>query len=365
MTLRQRIEAVFRGERPDKMVWYGDLTYWHGAHAKIGDLPEKWRGVSGRSRMHRDLGIGEYVPGCCAFDAIDGEDVKVTVDEQDGICLKTWETPVGSLVEKWTYSPLSFSWGHQEFPVKKVEDLAVVRYIFSQRRFEGRTGRVRQMDEDLKEHGLPVIATHPSAMSTLYKSWIGLMNLSYMLMDAPEEIDETITSIRRAQEPMWQISADAPCDYVMLCENFTAESMAGLFEKYYRRHLTEKIEVFHQQGKKVMCHIDGTLKGLAEKLPTVGVDCLDAVTPKPVGDVAVSELRDLVGPEAIILGGLPGAMFAPPFTAKDMEAQVRDIIRHHKNTNLFMFGVADQVPPNGDLDLVRLVTQLTATEGKY
>lgn len=33
MTHRERMEAVFRGERPDVMAWFGDLTYWHSAHA--------------------------------------------------------------------------------------------------------------------------------------------------------------------------------------------------------------------------------------------------------------------------------------------------------------------------------------------
>ena len=63
-TLRQRIEAVFRGETPDAMVWFGDLTYWYDAHAKIGDLPEKWQGKRGISFSHRQMNIGEYVPGC-------------------------------------------------------------------------------------------------------------------------------------------------------------------------------------------------------------------------------------------------------------------------------------------------------------
>jgi len=30
-----------------------------------------------------------------------------------------------------------------------------------------------------------------------------------------------------------------------------------------------------------------------------------------------------------------------------------------------MLGVADQVPPNGNLDLVRLVTRLVAEHGRY
>jgi hypothetical protein len=365
MNLRERIETVFSGGKPDAMVWYGDLGYWHAAHTRIGDLPERWQGTEGRSQMHRDLGVGEYVPGCCAFDMEEGPGVEIQ-DEADGTTrLRRWVTPVGTLTERWEYSPPSFSWGHREFPVKTAADLAVVRYICSQRRYVPRPDRVAQMDQDLAEHGLPVIATHASPMADLYKAWVGVMQLSYLLMDAPDEVEETVAVLAEAQAPQWEITAKSSCRYVMLCENFTAESHGGLFEHWFRDFLAGKIAEFHRAGQKVMCHIDGTLRGLAEKLPTVGVDCLDAVTPKPVGDVALEDLRDLVGPEVLILGGLPGAMFAPPFTAEDMAHQVREIIRLYKDEGRFMFGVADQVPPNGDLDLVRLVTRLVEEEGRY
>ena len=112
-------------------------------------------------------------------------------------------------------------------------------------------------------------------------------------------------------------------------------------------------------------HIDGTLRGVAERLAGVGIDCLDAVTPKPVGDVGIDELRDVVGDEILILGGMPGAIFAPPFTAPDIERHVREIIRVHRDSNRFMFGVADQVPPNGDIELVRLVGELVEQHGRY
>ncbi len=365
MNLRQRIEAVFSGELPDAMVWYGDLGYWYAAHQQIGDLPERWRGAEGRSRMHQELGVGEYVPGCCAFEM--EEDSEVIRRERRGGGVRTleWVTPVGTLTERWEYSAPSFSWGHREFPVKTAEDLAVVRFICGRRRYRACPERVARMDAELAEHGLPVIATSASPMADLYKAWVGVMTLSYLLVDAPGEIEETLAVMGAAQAPMWEITAESSCRHIMLCENFTAESHGGLFERYLRDFLQEKIAVFHQAGQKVMCHIDGTLRGLAEKLPTIGVDCLDAVTPKPVGDVALEDLRPLVGPEVLILGGLPGAMFAPPFTARDMANHVREIMRLHKGSGRFMLGVADQVPPNGDLELVRLVTRLVEEEGRY
>jgi hypothetical protein len=365
MTLRQRIETVFNGGQPDAMVWYGDLGYWHAAHTQIGDVPERWQGAAGRSQMHRDLGVGEYVPGCCAFTLEEGPEVQFRETRVGDVRRMEWITPVGTLTERWQFSPPSYSWGHREFPVKTPADLAVVRFIYSQRRYRPDPERVAQMERDLPDQGLPVIATHASPMADLYKAWVGVMQLSYLLADAPEEIERTLAVMAEAQAPMWQITAESPCRHVMMCENFTAEGMGGLFDRYFRDFLQEKIAVFHQHGQKVMCHIDGTLRGLAEKLPTVGVDCLDAVTPKPVGDVALDELRPLVGPEVLILGGLPGAMFAPPFTARDMEAHVREIIRLHKDSGRFMLGVADQVPPNGDLDLVRLVTRMVEEEGRY
>ena len=56
---------------------------------------------------------------------------------------------------------------------------------------------------------------------------------------------------------------------------------------------------------------------------------------------------------------------APPFTAADIERQVKEAIRLHKESGRFMFGVADQVPPNGDLELVRLVGELVEQHGRY
>ena len=365
MNFRQRIEAVFDGQLPDQMVWFGDLTYWHAAHEQIGDIPERWRGDAGRSRMHRELGIGEYVPGCCAFEMAEGDDVRVENERDGEVLTRRWHTPAGTLTERWRHSPASFSWGHVEFPVKDPADLAAVRAIFSGRIYRPCPDRVAQLDRDLGGNGLPVVAAHPSPMADLYKTWVGIMTLSYMLADAPDEVDATLDVMARAQEPMWRMTADSDCRYVMLCENMTAEGVGGLFDRYYRDFLAERIAPMHERGKKVVCHVDGTLRGLVEKLPAIGVDCLDAVTPKPVGDVGMDEIRELVGPDILILGGLPGAMFAPPFGPADMEQHVLEIISLHKASGTFMFGVADQVPPNGDLELVRLVTRLVAEHGRY
>ena len=59
MTHKQRLLAVFRGERPDVMPWYADLTYWYSTEMIKGTLPEKYRG-DGVVRLYKDLNTGAH-----------------------------------------------------------------------------------------------------------------------------------------------------------------------------------------------------------------------------------------------------------------------------------------------------------------
>lgn len=365
MTLRERIEAVFRGERPDAMVWFGDLTYWYGTHQQIGDLPERWRGPRGIGRMHRELNVGEYVPGCCAYATVEGDRVRHESRTEDGVRTSSWHTPVGSLHEHRAYSPASHSWGYTEHAVKGAADLRVVRYIMEHRRHHPCPEAVATIDRDYAEFGLPIVAVPASPLSELNKAWTGVMALAYLMADEPREMRMTLDAMAESQQRLYTITAECDCPYAMVCENLSGETMGGYFDEHCAPFLSAQVDYLHGYGKQVLIHVDGTLRGVLGKVRATGVDCLDAVTPAPVGDVAVDELRNLAGDDVLILGGLPGAMFAPPFTAREIEQHVKEIIRVHKDSGTFMFGVADQVPPNGDWRLVRLVSDLVEEYGRY
>jgi len=73
----------------------------------------------------------------------------------------------------------------------------------------------------------------------------------------------------------------------------------------------------------------------------------------------------MAGPDILLLGGIPGAMFAPPFDRVSMERHVKKLIRIHKDSGKFMLGVADQVPPNGDISLAKLISELIEEYGRY
>lgn len=367
MTPRERMEAVLHGEAPDAMAWCGDMTYWHAAHGEVGDLPGRWQGKDGRHRLNQELGLSEYVPGCSGGDAHEGDRVEHEVETANGQRINRWRTPLGTIREVQEYCAGSFSWGYTEHAVKTVADLRVVRYLYEHRSFRPAPDRFTKEDAEYAAYGLgPThVAGPPTPISELNKHWIGVLELTYMLLDEPEEVQRTLDAIGAFNDTVCRHLAAAPPSCVMICENLSATTMGGYFDAYIAPYVSRWTTWLRDGGHISMLHNDGTLRGTMEKLGPAGVDCIDSVVPKPVGDVEIADLRTLAGDEVILIGGLPGAMFAPPFTAADIERQVKVIIKHHKDTNKFIFGVADQVPPNGDLELVKLVSELIEQYGRY
>jgi hypothetical protein len=77
-----------------------------------------------------------------------------------------------------------------------------------------------------------------------------------------------------------------------------------------------------------------------------------------VGDADFAEMRKLAGNDNVILwGGVPGAMFAPPYTWDDMEAHIEKLLEAWGGTP-FIIGVADQVPPDGDITFCRKIAEM-------
>ena len=92
-----------------------------------------------------------------------------------------------------------------------------------------------------------------------------------------------------------------------------------------------------------------------------GFDAVEALTPKPAADLEIEEIRDLAGNDTVILwGGLPGIMFAPPYTWEQMATHVRRV-RESWGDRPFVWGVGDQVPPDGDIEFCRRIAQFVSS----
>ena len=357
MSYRQRLLAVLDGRRPDVMPWFADLTYWCHGHKLAGDLPPEYEGDAGFVKLHVDYNVGYYL-GYCSAVANTYDNVEIVNSTEGAVTTTLRRTPVGEIRGRTTFLPETASSAPTEWSVTTPDDLRVLRYIADATVSTPNFGLYDRLNGLAGDQGIPTVLAPRSPLSQMLWEWCGVTPFAYLEADFPADVELTTQALARAADPAYRAMEQWDTPFVEIPDNLTGDVMTTWFERYGMDYYVERLEGLHASGKQVGAHLDGAVRGLLPLLAKSGLDFVEAITPEPTGDVAVAELRDLAGPDIILFGGIPGAMFAPPFSADDMRRQVEQIIQHHWDYGKFIMGVADQVPPDGDIALVKLVGDL-------
>jgi len=357
MTFRQRLLAALNGEPTDVLPWFADLTYWYHARRAEGTLPAEYEGDEGFVRLHVDHHVGYYLGYTSVFStSYDGCRVEGTTDGDRATT--RWVTPVGEILGVTQYLPLTHSGAWVKWPVETPEDLRVLRYLAESTVITRDYSHYERQKAIAGDQGHPSILPPRSPVSAMLAEWSGATNLAYLLADAREEVESVLTALGSAADGAYEAIIAARPPFIEFPDNLTGEVVTRWFERYQFDYYVRRIEALHGAGIRVGTHLDGTMRGILPLLVRTGLDYIESITPKPTGDVAIADLRQLAGPDVILFGGMPGALFAPPFGPDDVRRHVEEVVAHHWGSNRFILGVADQLPPNGDIGLVRLVGDL-------
>ncbi len=362
---RESFLRLLKREKPEKVVFTADITYWISGQSAGGKADPSWQTEEGYLKLHHALGVMPYYyyPSFWAAEERFGGEVIKTVDSKASIATVRWETPVGTLTSVDEFMPESLSWGRVKHPVQTKEDLDVLRYLVENRGLEP-SAAVREyrsrLDLWARYDGIPAIGMPRSPLSAFVYEWAGVENAVYLLADQEESLSQILAAMESQEATVLEALCEVCPAIVHFPDNLSSENLAGYFEDHMRRGYQRRLGILHSAGIATAVHLDGTVAALLPKLAEVGFDAVEALTPKPVGDIAVDEMRKKVqGNDVVLWGGLPGAMFAPPFTWDDMRSHLRTLLDAWDGSR-FVVGVADQVPPNGDLGFCPKVAELVA-----
>ncbi len=359
MTFRERLLAPFRGLRPDRPAWLADLSYWQEAAASAGTLPERWQGPEGYRRLHQELGVCYYYDySSRVFDAVfDG--VEVSVSETRTERRKTWRSPAGVISEHWTFLPQAQCWAHDTYAVRRPEDLAVLLDVCQRLGFRACPEVYTRLEAWVGAAGLPLAPAPRSPLPGLLADWCGVENTVFLLADNPGPVKEVLAAIDRANDSAFDALLASPCELVHFCDNLDSSASTPYFDSLMREYYEKRLSQVHRAGKYAVVHLDGRVRGLLPRLGACGFDGVESITPQPVGDAAMEELRSLAGGEATVLwGGVPGAMFCPPWTADDVRRHLHRLLDCLGRDGRLIVGSADQIPPNGNLDYCRMIADI-------
>lgn len=186
-----------------------------------------------------------------------------------------------------------------------------------------------------------------------------------LLTEAPEELEELLCCMKDKHTQAAQIAIESPAEYIFVPDNLSSEMVGGgIYDTYIKEVHEDWTARIRKAGKKSMVHLDGTLNPLLGKLSRAGFDVIEAVTPYPVGDISLEDLRNHVLQNTVIWGGIPGGFFAEDFPEEEFEAWIRRVLEYAKKDGRFVMGVADQIVPHASMERVKKVSGLVEKYGK-
>lgn len=366
MNRRERVLSVLRRETPDRVPWFGDLDYWATALIGRGQKPADFKTRQAYVDWHRDLGVGFYLQGYFPFKTM-VENCEVKDWHEGPKRYRQIETPKGTLRECWTWIADSFTEGPTEHLIKSIEDLQAYRYIHENTRYEPDYEFACQRLEQIGDMGLLLAYLPKSPMMQMVALDAGIMTVIDIFMQDQGALAQTVRAVKESHDRAAAISLHSPAEVLMIPENLSSEVVGPfLFEDYMRPYQQEWALKIKEAGKFSTIHMDGTLKGLLREETSVGLTFIEAMTPAPVGDLAVKEWAAFTeDTRTIFWGGIPGVYFTPMISDEEFDQFVIEVLSTMTSEPRYVLGVADQVPPDGLESRVRRVSELVEKYGAY
>ncbi|MCX7766840.1 MAG: uroporphyrinogen decarboxylase family protein [Candidatus Sumerlaeia bacterium] len=364
MSFRERVIAVFRGEIPDYVPWFADLSWWHGAHQYQGTLPSEWSGIEGLVALHKQLNCGIYLqpiePWSFKFECSRHE------ERQGNLTITTYKTPKGELQQVVQFIPEQFTYITKQYLLKSASDISAFEFLLQSQVFQPAQQLLEERERIYGEQGIVVVCLPRNPLSRLLVEFAGAETTLLLALEEPEKFSSLLKLIEATTEPAFKLAVTAPASFAMFPDNLSSNLVSPhLFRTYSLEHYRHYSQLLRRAGKYTLVHIDGLLRGLLPLVAESGVDCAEAITPKPMGDVAMEELRTLAGEDLILWGGIPGAMLISHFPESQLRLHVIKYLKLMKGNPRFVLGIGDQLPPNGDINRIRLISELVAEAGKY
>ena len=371
MTLRERILSVYRGETPDVVPFMLDLSHWfYHRHKMPWDLSEVYEEPERKLiDYHRRMGVGFYVANLAhTLDVAYADDTRVsTLKSSHGRAL-TWrvETPLGAIERERVWEDATYAWGISRWGIETEADLRVLGHALGGRSFTYLDDKFLAWDECVGDTGVVYGSLGYSAMGQLLNLWMGVERTTFATVDWPDTMREVVDQINASNLACVDALAASPADVVIMGDNFSSDTQPPwFFDRWSRRYYEEAIRRLHEAGKCVAVHVDGMLRGALDMIGRTGADCVDAVTPPPLGDLTPAECRQEAGPDLILSGGVSPDLWLPSADLEAFKRAVLDWLDLKRESPRLIANAGDQVPPGADEGRIALMRNLVEERGRY
>ncbi len=354
------ILAVFEG-RGDRVPWNIRHEFWYYYNLARGSLPDRYRCMSlidiclewGASwRCYS----GYFTDSFVKVSYIGGVEIRRIIDGRK--IVTEFRTPKGVLRQVSLRDEYGLSSRIVEYPVKSLDDFKPLEYILENVAVVFDRETYAKMEKNLKGQGIVSYFFPRSPYQRLILEYMGFEKTVRFLARYRNALEEIMESIASSDHVFYDVIADTPIKILNLGENIDVRmTPPKIFEKYCLPYYQERADYLHRKGKYVHIHVDGYAKQLLPLLRESGLDGVEALTVKPVGDITLEDIEKLLGDDMIILDGIPYIYFIPEVVSLDkFEEFVERIISMFRGR--LILGISDELPPPADISRVKIVSDI-------
>jgi hypothetical protein len=358
MTFRDLNTRVFRREPVGRVLWQPRMEHWYGVNKNQGTLPERYRDMS-MLEVFDDLGCSvrpywAFNP-CIRIE----DDERVTRETRtDGDCdITTTHTPVGDLVA--VHQRAEQSHHPKKYDVVTPDDMKVQKWILRHKRVWFDEEKYAQACAHIGDRAAPSIYIPRINIMRIVIDFMGFENGLTGLYECPAEMESLIRTINESDDAVLDTVCDCPIEIVNFGDNVhQALCPPPIFEQWVQPEYIRRNERLHAAGKQTYPHWDGDCGQLLPYAQDCGFDGYEAITPLPQGDVTLEQVRDALGDGQIMIDGIPCTDFLTSEPVESLIANTRKCIEYfHPH---LVLGISDEISPVGDIERVRMVTEICA-----
>jgi len=359
MTRRELNLAIFEGTA-DKVLWQPRLETWINHHRNAGTLPERFQELDNLGiydalrcsvRYAASAGIDSYV---------EPADIERTA-EQDGILhITTVRIPSGELrtvhQDIWEDGKLR-NRRIVDFAVKTTADLRILTELVERQQFRANVASFTAKAEEVGHRGEPTVFLSSSGFTELIKAHAGLPNTIYLLFDHRDEVEAYLEACRRRDDRLIDAALQLPCKIFNLGDHATNEfTPPPILKKYLLprwQHISERL---HAAGRFVHTHWDGNSATILPYLQKTGLDGVEALTPAPMADMTLQQIKEAVKDNMVCLDLLPAIHFLSHFSIQETVDFARQVIDMFAPR--LILGVSDEISQVGEIEKIEAVSEL-------
>jgi len=269
----------------------------------------------------------------------------------------------GILTSSYIYKAEADTVFLKDFMIKGIKDYKIFKKMIMDLEYLDIHNDYKNALEKINGKGLPFIGLPGSPMIELMEFFMGAERFLYSLTDNKREIEDLLDAMRAKYIKCYKFYSNLECEAIISIEDAGAIFYSPqMFNHYIKPVLSDYRDIIKSSGKIHIIHSCGHLKNIIPMLKEIEPDCLESVSPPPIGSIEIDEIQKQL-PGICIMGGIPAHVFR--YSLADFKEYIKSLILKVKGKGNFILSSGDSTPADAKIENLKAIPDLIRKYGKY